>query len=418
MSEPLNYQGNSKSGSRFAEKSILALSCTVTFLLASWILLAHFAQPDDRLEILPKNISPEKADAFLKGLDDEKRTLFADQLRKEILSRPLNPDPIKKLAALAQTGSNISEGDDLVMLAANRVWRDVALQSSALKLELEKKDYAAAINRLNIVYFTQPDKQSDVLNVLAGLTAPQSFDALVDALSKKPKWRMAFLQSLLANPKTNVDMVYALFSALRKAAAPPTQGELQAFLQRLVATNAEDKAYFVWLNSLNAESLRKAGFIHDGGFDLPLSNQYFSWTYDKMPNVDGRITSRSPGSVDKVFRVDFSPARSYFRNFYQLLKLPPGAYVLTGEAKTENLVSQAGLVWRLICVGEASQTLASSKPISGSQQWTSFEMSFAIPDEGCSTQTIRLEVDAKTALDTQISGQAQFDNLSVTRGKQ
>ena len=395
MFELQDHQSVPKAGNRFAGQLVLALSCIISMMMVAWIMLANFLQSNDKIEILPAGMSPEKAESFLKGLDERRRALFAERLRNEIQARPLNPEPIKKLAALAQTGSNASEGDDLVMLAANRVWRDVALQSSALNLELEKKDYAAAISRLNIVYFTQPNKHPEVLNVLAGMTAPQSFDALVEALAKKPKWRLALLQNLIANPKTNIDTVYALFSAMRKAGAPPTQDELQIFLQRLVATGAEDKAYFVWLDSLSSESLEKLGFIHDGGFDLPLSDQFFSWTYDKMPNVDSRITSRSPGGVDKVFRVDFSPARSYFRNFYQLLKLPPGAYILTGEAKTENLVSQVGLVWRLNCIGEASGVLASSKPISGSQQWASFELSFTIPDEGCRTQNIRLEVGRK-----------------------
>ena len=326
MFELQDHRSVPKNGNRFAGQLVLALSCTISMVLVAWIFLANFLQSNDKIEILPAGMSPEKADSFLKGLDEGRRALFAEQLRNEIQARPLNPEPIKKLAALAQTGTNVSEGDDLVMLAANRVWRDVALQSSALKLELDKRDYAAAISRLNIVYFTQPDKESDVLKVLAGMMAPQSFDALVEALAQNPKWRSILLQTLAINPDVSIDVIYALFSALRHAGSPPTQQELRVFIYRLVTTGAEDKGYFVWLDSLGPESLRKAGFIHDGGFDLTLNNQFFSWTFDQMPSVDGRIASRTPGSIDKVFRLDFAPARSFFKNLSQYLKLPSGSY--------------------------------------------------------------------------------------------
>ena len=80
-------------------------------------------------------------------------------------------------------------------------------------------------------------------------------------------------------------------------------------------------------------------------------------------------------------------------------------------------MSQVGLVWKLMCIGVSSEPLAKSKSFSGSQQWVSFETYFTVPEEGCGTQIIRLEVDAKADLDAQISGQAQFDNLVIARKK-
>jgi hypothetical protein len=399
--------------------SILALtgSCAIAFTLVATILAANVILSPLDVEILPAGTTPEKADQFLKSLDEGRRNSIAQQLRIEIQNRPLNVVPVKKLAALVQTSANTEYGNRLVMLAANRIWRDVALQSSALKLELDKKDYAAAVHRLNIVYFTQPTKRSEVMSVLTGLTAPPSFEALVDALAKKPIWREIFLQTLSGNPEVNIDTIYSVFSALRKVNAQPTQNELRAFLQRLVTTGAEDKAYFVWLDSLEAESLRKVGFIHDGGFDLPISNQFFSWTSDKSANVDARIVGRSLGTTDKVFRVDFAPGRTTFAHMTQYLKMAAGKYTLSGEQKADKLVSAVGLVWRVTCVSTKASVLVESQPLSGDQPWSTFETSFVVPEESCDTQTLRLHLNAKATLDTQISGQAQFDTLLIIREK-
>jgi hypothetical protein len=396
---------------------VLAATAFIAVVLATSILAAIAIVPYSEIEILPIGTTPEQVDQFLKSLDDVERAKISKQLRLEIQARPLHIEPVKKLAALAQTGRQVSDGSELVMLAANRVRRDVALQSSALKFELEQKNYAAAIYRLGIIFQTQPQKQAEVMKVLAGLTSPPSQDALAEAIAKNPTWRKLFLIDLTANPNVDIDTIYGLFSVLRKVGSPASQTELRGFLHRLITTGAQDKAYFVWLDSIDEDSLRKAGLVHDGGFDLPLTNQFFSWTSDKVPNVDARIAPRSPGSVDKVLRIEFTPARTNYGNFSQYLKLASGSYVLTGESKVDNLVTPVGLVWRIACTSEAVDFLAETKSVSGSMQWTTFETPFVIPDEGCLTQTIKLQVNAKTLLDTQISGQAQFDNLVIARKK-
>jgi hypothetical protein len=137
-----------------------------------------------------------------------------------------------------------------------------------------------------------------------------------------------------------------------------------------------------------------------------------------VPNVDARIVPRGPGSVDKVLRVEFASARTAYNSFYQLLNLAPGSYVLAGESKADNLETPVGLVWRINCASQSVDVLGTTKPISGNLQWSTFEASFEVPEEGCRTQSLRLQVNATAILDTQISGQAQFDNFVISRKKQ
>jgi hypothetical protein len=418
MSNIYNSNDGSPEGSKYGSGLLLFATAGLVVSLVLFTLIANVFWPFSSVDILPDKSTPEKADQFLRALGATERNNFIEKLKNEVEERPLNIESVKKLAALVQTGQRPSDGNELVMLAANRLWRDVGLQSAALQIEVEQKNYAAAITRLNVVYHTQPEKEKDVLKALAGFTAQESMKALVDALAKEPKWRKAFLLDVSANTQINSNVVYSLFAAMRAAGSPANQGELHGFLQHLISTGAEDKAYFVWLDSLDQESLKKTALIHDGGFDLPLTNQFFSWTAYKVPNVDARTVPRSSGSVDKVLRVDFVPARTAYNNFVQLLNLVPGNYVLTGEAKSDRLETPVGLVWRIDCTTGPVGQLAETKPISGNLQWSNFETTFTVPDESCRTQTIRLQLNAKSELDTQISGQAQFDNLVITRKKQ
>jgi hypothetical protein len=418
MSDTDQPRHNSSQTNSFAARIILMLTALLAMASAISILAINVVSSTPSIELLPKGTAPDQADKYLRALDAKMRMGFVQQLQLEVQARPLNEEPIKKLAALAQTGPQSIEGNGLVMLAANRVWRDIALQSSALQLELVQKNYAAAIYRLNIIFHTQPEKKTEVMKVLGGLTTPSSLGALVDALAQGPVWRKEFLLDVSSNPSVDPDTIYNLFSALRKAGSPANQDELRGFLQRLITMGAEDKAYFVWLDSINEESLRKSGMLHDGGFDLLLTNQFFSWTVDMVPNVDARIVPRGPGSVDKVLRVEFASARTAYNSFYQLLNLAPGSYVLAGESKADNLETPVGLVWRINCASQSVDVLGTTKPISGNLQWSTFEASFEVPEEGCRTQSLRLQVNAMAILDTQISGQAQFDNFVISRKKQ
>jgi hypothetical protein len=415
MQNTIHSQSDTGSSVTCIEIMILAVTTLISVVLTSYILIEGLLNHRGDTKIVPDGTTIEQVDTVLKGLSDIERAQFSQALRAEIAARPLNVQPVKNLAALYQTGKVAEEGNAIVILAADWVKRDLALQTSAFKLELEQKNFVDAIRRLNIIYLTQPKSQNDVLKTLVGFISPVSLAALVDALAKKPVWRRDFILSLSGNTSVKTNAIYVLFSSLRKAGSPATQVELRLFLQRLISESAYDKAYFVWLDSVDAQSLRKVGLINDGAFDLQPSNMFFTWTLYEIPNVDARVMSRNLGSVDKIFRIAFQPARTNYNGFIQYLQLTPGSYSLTGESKSDALATPVGLVWRVNCVNNVGEVLAETKPFSGNTPWTPFETAFDVPQEGCKTQILRLQVNAKTDLDTQISGQAQFDNISIKR---
>jgi hypothetical protein len=400
---------------KFTAIIVVVLPAVIALLLAIYVLVADQVLPYRETKLLPEGTRIEDVDKLLKGLSDSDRAQLMKELRADIAARPFHSQTIKNLAALYQTGKTASEGDPIVIVAANQVRRDFALQSNALRIELEQKKYDDAIRRLDIIYLTEPKSQNDVLKTLAGFVSSTARDALINAIAKKPVWRNAFLISLSGDTSVKSDAIYGLFSSLRKAGSPPSQNEVRVFLQRLISEGAYSKAYFVWLDSIDIPELRKVGLINDGGFDTPPSNMFFTWTLYETKNVDARVVSRSLESTDKAFRIAFQPARTNYNGLIQYLQLSPGSYSFTGEAKTDNLETPVGLVWRINCVSNLGETLSETKPFSGSMPWTVFATEFEVPQENCMTQILRLQNNAKTDLDMQISGQAQFDNLLIKR---
>jgi hypothetical protein len=228
-----------------------------------------------------------------------------------------------------------------------------------------------------------------------------------------PKWRDSLINYLTANEKQDVNLIYSMFTKFKVANAPPTRSETQALLRRLIADKTYDKAYFVWLDLLNENELRKVSGLFDGGFEFDFGDRFFDWTYAPLVNVQATIVPRDGTGNDRVLAVDFSSGRTAFAQFSQLLRLSAGEYVLTGESKAENLQNDRGMVWRVYCVPVAGTALTTTDVLMGTHAWSAFTSKFTVPSENCETQLLRLELNAVAVVDTQISGRVLYDNLKI-----
>jgi hypothetical protein len=84
-------------------------------------------------------------------------------------------------------------------------------------------------------------------------------------------------------------------------------------------------------------------------------------------------------------------------------------------SKARELENERGLIWRIACAEEKQQVLGETPPIKGSSDWRAFDVAFAVPHYACRAQWLTLMVDARVALEQQISGSAWFDDLAVER---
>lgn len=366
------------------------------------------------MEFVPAQTAPDRIVETLKAMPVEKRNALSKAVGEQLTINPTDLTQLLRLSALASANGDQSQSEALTLLAANRSHDDARLQANALQIELKRKDFSAALNRIDTLFKTAPELTGDLLKTLIRFAQnAESFPALVTKLIEKPEWRTQFILALTADKTIDAPVLYSVFSELRKGQSGETPYEMRFVLARLLDDKQYDKAYFMWVDSLSDLQLKKAGTIFDGGFELPIDNLFFSWSIVPMPNVEARTVARAPGSTDMVLRLDFSPARTPYENVSQILRLSPGAFKLSYEAKADNLKTSNGLVWRLYCLGQTPIKIGETPRLVGSQPWGRYSIDFQIPEQDCAQQVMRLYLDAPTPLDAQVEGSASFDSFSI-----
>jgi hypothetical protein len=392
----------------------LTTGFTISFLAAACFALGSVFLKAKPVEFVPANTAQEHVLETLKAIPLEKRNRLAKSVADQLQKSPLDLTHILQLAALASASGDEKQSEVLTLLAANRSHDDASLQANALQIELKHKDFTAALNRIDNLFNTAPQLYGDLLKTLVNFAQNgESFPALIKKLAEKPSWRPSFIPTLAAEKTVEASTLYAVFSELRKIQSNETPEEMHSVLDRLIKDQQFDKAYFMWVDSLTDVQLKKAGTIFDGGFDLPVDNQFFSWTIIPQANVEARTVQRGPGSTDMVYRIDFEPGRTPYAATSQVLRLPSGPFKFTGEAKSENLKTSNGLVWRVTCLGQNPKIIGESPRAIGSQPWARFSVDFLVPEEDCAQQILRLDLDAPTPLDTQVEGSASFDSFAI-----
>lgn len=366
--------------------------------------------------VAPQGTSPEQADALLRAMTAAEREALMARQRDILRRSPLDIQAVKALAALAQAAGDNNSAKVLTIMAGDRNLRDTATQQVILQMLMADRDYDGALYRLDGLMRARPEQADTLLPALASFTGDSDKrTALIKLLKTNPPWRDKFIQHIVSGG-FDVAAAYALISALDQADSPVTSRQLAMLLQNLATERAYDKAYFIWLNALSETELRQVRLVFDGDFNNELKNRLFDWTYRPIDNVELRLTPRAAGSVDRVARLDFAQGRTAFSNFYQYLRLAPGSYAFSLEAKSEDLVSDSGLTWRIRCADDGNLgIITESQPLRGAVAWQVMEQSFQVPEEGCATQLLRLELAGKLELDQKISGRVFYDNLKITR---
>ncbi|MBL8906881.1 MAG: hypothetical protein JNM20_09415 [Rhizobiales bacterium] len=404
--------GTMRTGERLAVILVAAIALALGVYFAVWAL----SRPN---EVRPMPPSPPEGSISegLKLLVPSERQALRERETDALRRDPLDPRALRNLANLWRAEGDGDRAERLAVLAGDRSLRDLPAQAEVLDILLRRKDFAAALYRLDALMRAQPARLPDLVRIAAAFAeSDESRPALVAALARNPPWRQALVTAILKNANGPA-VAYSVLSDLRKSGSEPNRSELRELISTLMDNKDFDTAYFVWLDFLSQPDLRKAGNIFDGGFEIEPQNLFFGWNFGKLRNTDIRLVPRSTSSADRMLRVEFMNARERFQHVSQVLRLAPGHYTLTGETKAERLVTEVGLVWRLYCLGAKQRPIAQTARLFASSTWASFELPFEIPPEDCGAQKLQLEVDSRASLDQLISGQAYFDNLQIRQGR-
>jgi hypothetical protein len=363
-------------------------------------------------DLVEENVAAGNEAEVLANLDAAKRQNL--QLREEgrLKKEPLDASALVNLWVLIGLDGNEKDAQPFALEASQRSLRDPMAQLVAVRAYLEKKDLKQAFHHLDGLLTANPEMyQSTYPSVLSLLGTSEAVAALADVLKRNPNWRNPLLLWLIRHDTSN-QITFRLFGEIRKAGGEIYDGELRSYLAWLLQQKANEKAYFVWLDTLDQTQLLKVSSIFDGQFDLDARNLSFDWNIDSFANADISIAQRPDASGNRNLRLVFYNSNNSFGHVYQYLRLQPGKYVINGEWSASNLVGGAGLRWRLTCV-EKSAMVGQTQAFNQSSPWTAFTSEFEVPGDGCQTQFLRLQTASDAVLDAKLDGELRFDNMRI-----
>jgi hypothetical protein len=196
---------------------------------------------------------------------------------------------------------------------------------------------------------------------------------------------------------------------------PPSVTDLRNVINALITRKEYELAYYTWLQFLPPEQLANAGYLFNGSFEHPLSGLPFDWAIVNGSGVRIDVAARSDRQREHALTVEFGYGRVEFRGVQQLTLLAPGTYEFRGKYQGD-LVGKRGLVWRIACANTPNVVIGQSPmAIGASPKWKDVAFSFTVPVGDCRAQYIRLDLDARMASETLVSGSISYDELAIAR---
>lgn len=286
------------------------------------------------------------------------------------------------------------------------------IRSADFWLGQERLDRALA--RWRMLLRTRPGTAAQLFPLLLRLAEnPATQPLLQPLLADPPEWWDSFFAHAAAKA-TQPETVVFLYQNRNRRGALPAVDEQRAYLDRLWRENRWLDAYLAWLNGLDERQTRALGQVYNGGFEAPITHLGFDWRMSAIRGATVEAIETYGARGEKALHVRFDGERVRFQHVAQYLFLDTGRYRLQGRGRPDGLKAERGLRWRVYCVG-ARALLAESEPFVGSDEWRSFAVDFAIPEQGCPAQLLRLELEGRVELDFEAQGGVWFDDLVIVR---
>jgi hypothetical protein len=404
-------------GWKLSRKKLFALGAWCIFFifaLAS-LFFSLLSQPTDPL--YSGNLSLSEIAAKLAELPLDERNRLISVQRGVLSAEPLDKTALLNLTSLYRSVGEEVRADELTLALAKLSRRDSKAQIAALPILVERQDWPQVLIAADALIRTNPGKATELFKLLFELSKQPPFKAsLVKLLTSAPPWRTDFIDwtaRSLKEPAT----AYEIVSLLASNRSPPSYWETLSILRSYMTSGDFTTAYFVWIDLLKEADLRLAKNVFDGEFDSITIGQYFTWNFNRSPSVEIDTPFRATGSSDRILSITFVDNRKKVYPVFQLLRLEPGSYVLSLEAKTEELKSDSGLEWQIWCQEHDSQILAKLPRLPRKSEWQSLRTSFVVP-ANCETQQIALRAHTDASLDQIVSGKAFFDRVSLEKTKE
>lgn len=393
----------------------------LVLLFLGWRVLSlgladHYAVSDPARALAWRGDHPEallrEAERLAKPPGDATRA--GELARRALRANPLDGRPYRVLGQLAHASGDTERAAGLYLAAAARSPRDVPTLAWLVDYHLQRREFAPALARIDLLLRAQPELVPKLQPVLGGLAQfPDAHPALVERLATMPPWRAQVLLPVLREAP-EVDALAALMDGLRRTDGGLQTVELNTWVDRLAKEGRSGAAYLIWVSQLPKERLTGLGNLYNGGFEWEPGQGGFDWRLGRIAGarIDRVFDNGATGRM--ALRVAFQDRRVPFAHVQQILALAPGRYVLAGRVRAQSLRTERGLVWALSC-NPSGRPLGQTDPVMGHSPWRSFSLEFEIPAEGCPGQRLLLRLPARIAAEQRIGGSIFFDDMKIAR---
>jgi len=350
-----------------------------------------------------------------RALMDDQPSKAEQLLRKAAQENPADGRVYMALARLWEQRGEVEKAADLVTMASELAPMRSTVQLQAASFWFRQGQLERALQRWGTALELRPQIRASLYPQLLRLAEdPQAQPAFAALLNEPPSWWEQFFSYAVTNA-ANLNTLQVLYQLRRQNEYPPSATERNQYMARLQRDGLWMEAYFVWLNSLDAQQLTALGNIYNGSFELPLSNEGFGWRNSPVPGVVVETVPPPGTKGNKALHVVFEGQRVPFKHFYQYLLLQPGHYQLRGQVRPEGLQTARGVQWMLRCLVGDKKILGTSERFLGSDEWRPFLIKFTVPAENCRVQELRLELLGRFAQEFLASGALWFDDLHIRR---
>jgi hypothetical protein len=231
---------------------------------SAWCLFQGYRdlQPNS---LVANGTSPEKAAELLKAISPDQRKMLIALEQKRLSDEPLDRTALVNLAVLLGLDGQNDKSNAVALRAANRSLRDVAGQATAINISLGEKNYQDALMRIDAALRARPELSKNFFPVLLSVAGVKDATGFVtDVLAKQPTWRADFM-GFAAQQTDQANIFYGLLTSMRDKKVDVRDAEIRSYLMRLIDRKQFETAYFVWLDFLSPNELRKTGLVFDGG---------------------------------------------------------------------------------------------------------------------------------------------------------
>ncbi|MCI5131823.1 MAG: hypothetical protein D3904_09920 [Candidatus Electrothrix sp. EH2] len=225
---------------------------------------------------------------------------------------------------------------------------------------------------------------------------------LAKKMGEKNKVRL-FLRAV---QKQYVDTASFLWSLIDRSQLDA--GNILQYINLLIKKERVEDAKVIWKEYYPTDKL-----LYNGDFSRPLVKGGFGWRVWKIEGAEAELHNQETEKT--ALHVHFNGKHNIgFYHINQVVPLPPSQdFALTGELRSQELTTDQRPFIEIIGRNCSRSLYAKTEMVEADQDWSFFSLDFTVPDECRQGIVIRLRRLPSKNIDSLISGDLWFTNLSL-----